>query len=98
MDQIRCRAFTYAKLNSKLEQLIRSGRVEAIPDRFTGKPTYNTPLAEGFLLGNIPEPEVERRIFKAPNGRVTVYGRLTGSHIEPASMELLEAVARGQLE
>lgn len=80
----------------KLEQLIREKRVKAVPDRFTEKPTYNVPLSEGFLLGEIPEPEVEGRVFKAPNGRVTVYGRLGGSQIEPTSLELLESLARGQ--
>lgn len=82
----------------KLEQLIREKVVKAVPDRFTDKPTYNVPLSEGFLLGDISEPDVEGRAFKAPNGRVTVYGRLTGSHIEPASASLLEAVAQGQLK
>ncbi len=88
----------YALPFSKLEQLIREGIVKAVPDRFTQKPTYNVPLAQGGLLGDIPEPEVEGRIFKAPNGRVTVYGRLTGSHIEPINMDLLEAIAKGQFQ
>ncbi len=82
---------------AKLEELIEAGTVKAVPDRFTDKPTYNVPLAQGVLLGDIPEPEVEGRVFKAANGRVTVYGRLTGSHIEPADAALLEALARGQL-
>jgi hypothetical protein len=69
----------------------------AIPDRWTKKLTYNVPLSEGSLMGDIPEPDVEGRVFKAPNGRVTVYGRLTGSRIEPYSPELTEAVASGQL-
>lgn len=81
----------------KLEELIREKQVKAVPDRFTGKPTYNVPLSVGFLLGEIPEPDVEGRVFKATNGRVTVYGRLGGSHIEPASLELLKSLARGQL-
>lgn len=83
---------------SKLELLIREGKIRAKPDRFTEKPTYNVPLGEGVLLGDIPEPEVEGRIFKASNGRVTVYGRLTGSHIEVKNSELLDALARGSLE
>lgn len=82
---------------AKLETLIAEGKIKAIPDRFTEKPTYNVPLAEGVLLGDIPEPEVEGRVYKAPNGRVTVYGRLTGSHIEPADTALLERLVRGQL-
>jgi hypothetical protein len=87
---------------SKLEFLIgpdapAERRVEAVPDRWTKKPTYNIPLREGMLLGEIPEPDVEGRVFKAPNGRVTVYGRLTGSLIEPGSPDLIEAVAAGRL-
>jgi hypothetical protein len=72
-------------------------RIEAVEDRFTKKATYSIPLREGSLLGDIPEPEVEGRVFKAPNGRVTVYGRLTGSHIEPSNQDLLEALAAGHL-
>lgn len=82
---------------ARLEQLIAEDRLKAVPDRFTGKPTYNVPLAQGHFLGNIPEPEVEGRVFKAPNGRVTVYGRLVGSHIEPRSPEMIETLTRGQL-
>ncbi len=82
---------------TRLERLIAEGRIAAIPDRFTGKPTYNVPLREGVLLGDIPEPEVEGRVFKASNGRVTVYGRLSGSHIEPASQTLVETLTRGEL-
>lgn len=48
--------------------------VAAKPDRTTKKETYKVPLSEGVLLGNIPEPDVEGKVFKAPNGRVTVYG------------------------
>lgn len=92
----------YALPFKKLEFLIGSTapaerRVKAVPDRWTKKPTYNIPLSEGTLLGGIPEPDVEGRVFKAPNGRVTVYGRLTGSHIEPRSTDVLEALASGQL-
>jgi hypothetical protein len=88
----------YALSFRKLEWLITEGRIKAIPDRFTEKPTYNAPLSEGFLLGDIPEPDVEGRVFKAPNGRVTVYGRLTGSSIGPLSTNLLEALSQGKLE
>jgi hypothetical protein len=92
----------YALSFSKLEFLIGPNapterRIQAIPDRFTTKPTFNIPLIEGVLLGDIPEPDVEGRVFKAPNGRVTVYGRLTGSHIEPMRNGLLERLAAGQL-
>jgi hypothetical protein len=93
----------YALPFSTLEFLIgpdapAERRIEAVQDRFTTKPTFKIPLAEGVLLGNIPEPDVEGRVFKAPNGRVTVYGRLTGSQIEPVRNELLEMLAAGQLE
>jgi|GEM_PF-1507990 len=72
-------------------------RVLAIEDRFTKKPTYSVPLTYGRLLGDIPEPDVEGRVFKADNGRVTVYGRLTGSQIEPADADALELLATGKL-
>jgi hypothetical protein len=72
-------------------------RVEAVQDRFTKKFTYSVPLREGRLLGDIPEPDVEGRVFKAPNGRVTVYGRLVGSHIETADPAALEELAGGRL-
>jgi hypothetical protein len=72
-------------------------RVVAIEDRFTKKDTYRIPLKEGVLLGDIPEPEVEGRVYKATNGRVTVYGRLTGSHIEPLNLQTLNSLASGRL-
>jgi hypothetical protein len=72
-------------------------RVVAIEDRFTKKLTYSVPLTHGVLLGEIPEPDVEGRVFKADNGRVTVYGRLTGSQIKPSDPELLELLATGHL-
>jgi hypothetical protein len=71
--------------------------VAAKEDRITRKLTYMVPLGEGRLLGNIPEPEVEGKVFKAPNGKVTVYGRLFGSAIEPADLAVLEALATGTL-
>jgi hypothetical protein len=73
-------------------------RVVAIEDRFTKKPTYSVPLTYGKWLGDIPEADVEGRIFKADNGRVTVYGRLTGSQIEPADPDVLELLAGGKLK
>lgn len=73
-------------------------RVIAIEDRFTKKLTYSVPLTKGTWLGDIPEPDVEGRVFKADNGRVTVYGRLTGSQIEPAAdTTVLELLATGAL-
>jgi hypothetical protein len=66
-------------------------------DRTTKKVTYMIPLAEGALLGDIAEPDVEGKIFKAPNGKVTVYGRLTGSAIEAGDANVLERVADGTL-
>lgn len=66
-------------------------------DRFTKKDTYKTQLDEGVLLGEIREPDVEGKVFKAPNGKVTVYGRLTGSAIEPQDLSVLERLAAGTL-
>lgn len=92
----------YALAFDKLEFVINPNtsphrRVIAEPDRFTGKLTYNVPLKEGVLLGDIPEPDVEGRIFKASNGRVTVYGRLTNSHIEAVDRQIVESLASGDL-
>jgi len=85
-----------------LEELIdeeapEDRRVRAEVDRTTGKATYMVPLAEGVRLGPIPEPDVEGRVFKADNGRVTVYGRLVGSQIDVISRDMLETVATGRL-
>ena len=71
--------------------------VAAKPDRITKKETYKVPLAEGMLMGTIPEPDVQGKVFKAPNGKVTVYGRLTGLAIEPADITVLERLAEGTL-
>jgi hypothetical protein len=92
----------YALPFTKLEFLIGADappdrRVEAVRDRFTKKPTFKIPLKEGVLLGEIPEPDVEGRVFKAPNGRVTVYGSLVGSQIEPTSRDVVERLAGGLL-
>jgi hypothetical protein len=72
-------------------------RIIAEVDRFTQKATYKVPLSEGVKVGDIPEPDVEGRVDKAPNGRVTVYGRLTGSRIETENREVLELIASGTL-
>jgi hypothetical protein len=85
-----------------LEEVIRlpttnPRHVAAKQDRTTKKETYKIPLSEGMLLGNVPEPDVEGKVFKAPNGKVTVYGRLTGSAIEPADVGVLERLAEGTL-
>jgi hypothetical protein len=40
---------------------------------------------------------VEGKVFKAPNGKVTVYGRLTGSAIETGDIGLVERLAEGSL-
>jgi hypothetical protein len=87
---------------STLEFLIGSSaphnrRVEAKVDRITRKATYMIPLTEGFSLGGIPEPEVEGRVYKAPNGKVTVYGRLVGSQIEVADSSILDLLVSGKL-
>lgn len=87
---------------STLEGVIRlpatnPRHVAAKPDRITKKDTYRVPLSEGKRLGDIAEPDVEGKVFKAPNGKVTVYGRLTGSTIEPTDLALLERLAAGTL-
>jgi hypothetical protein len=41
---------------------------------------------------------VEGRVFKAPNTRVTVYGRLVGSAISVSDPGVLERLASGTLE
>lgn len=71
-------------------------RVIAEKDRFTGKDTYRVPLSEGTRAGTIPEPDVEGRVHKAENGRITVYGRLTGSRIEVSDRNVLESLASGR--
>jgi len=75
----------------------REGHVAAKVDPFTKKDTYKVPLTEGVCLGDMPEPDVEGKVFKAPNGKVTVYGRLTGSVIEPTDANVLESLAAGTL-
>ena len=40
---------------------------------------------------------MESKVFKAPNGKVTVYGRLTGSQINVADEHVLERLAAGTL-
>ena len=87
---------------SKLEFLIgadapKERKVKARVDRITQKATYMIPLREGVRLGHIPEPDVEGRVFKAPNGKVTVYGRLVGSNIEIEDRSNLELLASGNL-
>ena len=73
-------------------------RVMGKKDPTTKKITYMVPLSEGALLGSITEPEVEGKVFKAPNGKVTVYGRLTGAEIRIAETATLEQLACGALE
>ena len=88
---------------SKLEVLLAlpandPRRIVAEVDPTTNKATFKVPLSEGYLLGSIPEPDVEGRVFKAPNGRVTVYGRLTGSEIVVSDDKLLERIVNGTLD
>lgn len=92
----------YALPFATLEEVIRlpvkhPRHVPAVTDPFTNKPTYKVPLVEGALLGDIKEPEVEGKVFKAPNGRVTVYGRLTGSAIETHDAKVLSKLVNGSL-
>lgn len=72
-------------------------RITPNEDRITKKFTFMVPLHEGNLLGDIPEPEVEGRIFKDDNGKVTVYGSLIGSSIEPAATQIVQNLAKGNL-
>jgi hypothetical protein len=87
---------------SALEEVIalpkqNKRHVAAVRDRITDRVTYMVPLKEGKLLGDIPEPVVEGKVFKSPNGKVTVYGRLCGSAIEPSDLNVLESLATGAL-
>ena len=76
----------------------RGGDFIARYDRITKKPTYKIPLSEGLMLGEMPEPEMEGKVFKAPSGKVTVYGRLTGSSIVVSDQKVLERLADGTLK
>jgi hypothetical protein len=80
-----------------LLRLIADNEIETRVDPDTTKATFFVPLRRGLLLGNIPTPEVEGRIFVAPNGCVTVYGRLTGSEIVPVNQDLISALMAGTL-
>ncbi|HEX8284653.1 MAG TPA: AccI family restriction endonuclease [Pyrinomonadaceae bacterium] len=71
--------------------------VSAEVDSVTKKATYKIPLGEGVLLGDVGEPDVEGKVFKAPNGKVTVYARLTGSDIAMTNEAALEHLAQGIL-
>lgn len=82
---------------ARLQQLIGSGAVKPKKDAKTNKVTYFVPLAQGKLIGSIPAPEVEGRIFVAPNGAVTVYGRLVGSTIQVADPKAVAAMMAGTL-
>ncbi|MEA3399625.1 MAG: helix-turn-helix domain-containing protein [Armatimonadota bacterium] len=88
----------FAHLEELIGETVPEGEpVEAEVDETTGKATYMVPLDEGVRLGAIPEPDVEGRVFKAENGRVTVYGRLVGSQIMATSRDVLERLAAGEL-
>ena len=80
-----------------LLRLIGGNEIAKRVDPETNKATYFVPLARGLLLGTIPTPEVEGRLFVAPNGCVTVYGRLTGSEIVPVNRETISALMAGTL-
>lgn len=92
----------YALPFTTLEEVIAlpSGderRVEAKKDPTTEKVTYMVPLSEGVELGSIAEPKVEGKLFKADNGKVFVYGCLTGSKITGSGTTRYE-LAAGTLE
>jgi hypothetical protein len=93
----------YALPFATLEQLFalpktNPRRVVGVKDKVTQKVTYKVPLDEGVLLGTITEPDVEGRVFKAPNGKVTVYGRLVGSAISVSDPVVLGRLVSGTLE
>lgn len=91
-------ALPFATLEEVISLPVTDRRhVAAKIDTVTKKETYKIPLGEGVLLGEIAEPDVEGKVFKAPNGKVTVYGRLTGSAIEMADRDMLECLAKGIL-
>ena len=87
----------YALPFGTLLHLIQRNEIKAAVDDTTKKLTYKVPLARGLLLGTIPTPDVEGRIFVAPNGCVTVYGRLTGSEIVPINQDIISALLAGTL-
>jgi hypothetical protein len=82
---------------STLLSLIDAGTIDTRVDDETNKATYFVPLSNGLLLGEIPTPDVEGRVFVAPNGSVTVYGRLVGSEIRPTGPALVGALMAGTL-
>lgn len=87
---------------ARLEMLIgdeapEGRRVIAEVDPTTRKATYKIPLSEGKLLGEITEPEVEGRIYKAPNGKVTVYGRLSPTSITKIDTDVVSGLVNGIL-
>jgi hypothetical protein len=92
----------YALPFSVLEEVItlpkeNKRHVAVTNDRTIKKQIYMISLQEGNLLGDIPEPDVEGEVFKSPKGKVTVYGRLCGSAIEPSDFSVLESLAMGTL-
>ena len=50
-------------------------------------------MSEGLRVGSIAEPDVEGCVYKAANGKVTAYGRLTGSQIGVSDGHSLELIA-----
>lgn len=80
-----------------LLQLIADGEAVAEIDETTRKATFRARIDNGIHLGNIATPDVEGRIFVAPNGRVTVYGRLSGSEIVPIDTATIAKLMQGTL-
>ena len=88
---------------SRLEYLIGSQaddneRVLPKVDRVTNKNTYMVPLRNGYKLGDISKPKVKGRIFKADNGKITVYAQLMGSDIAIHNHDVLDQIANGTLK
>jgi hypothetical protein len=88
----------FSQLELLLSNAVSAGcKIIAEVDRITKKATYKIPLTEGQLLGEISEPEVEGRIYKAANGKVTVYGRLTSSFVFNTDNNLIRRLVNGTL-
>lgn len=81
-----------------LEDGIANRSIVPKEDPTTKKVTYFAPLNLGVLLGDIAEPDVEGKVFKAPNGKVTVYGHLTGSRIAVTNSSMLEQLVSGSVD
>jgi hypothetical protein len=90
-DEVHVLPFT------RLESMIAEGSASATRDATTNKLTYMVSLSRGMKLCELTEPDVEGKVFKAPNGKVTVYGRLTGSELVNVNEDVQRGIAQGTL-